>query len=193
MVGRGVLVAGLLLASTALAAPGAAPISDTCQAPIGQDDADSGDDAGASPETAALLPDERRYGGTIGAPTASGVDTQDRYQATWSGEGPWTVMVDVRLPDPGGWYLTDPLPSPPLELAAYAPDAEEPTETATMDEDGNVELEFVTTQDGTWNFEVRLVEDADTGACVPTSAGVQATDANYRLYWGCHPHCVQMG
>lgn len=190
-------MAGILLASTALATPVAAPIDDTCQAPVDQDDADSGDDAGANPRTAAPLPEERRYDGTLGAPTASGVDTQDWYAASWSGEGPWTVMVDVRLPDPGGFYLTDPLPSPPLELAAYAPGASEPTETATLDEDGNVELEFVTDEPGTWDFQVQLPEDAGEAApdaCSPATAGLDGSTATYRLYWGCHPHCVaEMG
>lgn len=185
-------MAGLLLAASALAAPAVAPTGEICRSPLAQDDAGSGTDAGTGPEAAPALPTERRYGGTLGTPTASGVDVEDWYAATWEGEGEWTVMVEAHLPDPGGFYLTDGQASPPVELAAYAPDAEEPTHVATMDQDGTVVLEFDTQKPGTWHFQVRLTEDASTEPCLAVSSGFQATSDDYRLYWGCHPHCVEM-
>jgi hypothetical protein len=191
IVGRGVWVAAVLLLATGFAGVGAAPVAQgACGPALAQDDAESGTDAGPSPDEAEPLEREEAYAASIGYPSGGGADTVDMYEASVTGEGPWTVMVEVDLS--AGQTLYDTVDTPRaqnLEIAAYPPGADEPAHEATADDRG-AQLSFETDEPGAWHLEVSLAGPDGPSLCTGTNSASDAPADNYAVYWGCHPHCL---
>lgn len=197
MVARGLWLAGVMLAAAALAAPAVSPApANTCGPIVAQDDADSNRDAGNAPASAVPLTEERRYDAAIGYPAHGAVDGEDWFTATWNGEnGPdaWDVMVEVRTATVDHLYGHVDGSAAHLDLAAYAPGADEPTYTGERTDEGTVVMDFETETPGTWHFQVLLEDSPSTvDSCGSSAPGGQAPVDTYKLYWGCDPHCVQV-
>lgn len=192
---RGLGSVGLLLAVSLLVTipAGVSGASTHCPASVGQDDAESGRDAGDQRWGAVELTEERRYPAAIGYPTAVPADLDDWYRVSWADPTPRRVMVDVRTWRPPTAYgFVDGLAESHLELAAYAPGDSTPTHTATGDVGQAPSLAFDTAEPGTWHFRVSVRDAPQTGVCSPadTAASDQRASENYGFYIGCHPHCL---
>lgn len=163
-----------------------------CSTPLVQNDARSGRDAGDDRGAAVELPFEDRYTASVAYPHGDALDHEDWFSATWTDEGTHRVMVNVTTNAPSAAYALDrPIGAPYVELDAFAPGASSPTYEGTMSSDGSVHLDFTTDEPGTWHFRVSSAQGPGAPGCqLGEQGGTDAPLQSYRLYWGCHPHCV---
>lgn len=181
----------LLALSLTVSIPAGTADDTECGVVLGQDDAGSNRDAGASSAHAVELDREAVYSASVSYPRGPVIDAEDWFQASWSGDAERRVMVNLTMHGQGyGYMVADELPAPHLGLEAYAPGADEATHTGTAGEDGVVRLDFTTQETGTWHFRVFLPADVEPSC--PSQGGVHqaSTVQAYDLYWGCHPHCI---
>ncbi len=187
------MAAVLLIAGIVAGVGPAVGQASACGPAIAQDDAGSGRDAGDAAEDAVHLVVEDTYHASLVYPQGSPADTNDWFSASWDPVEDRRVMVNVSMWVPAPTYDMLPRPAPHLDLAAYAPGAEEPTHVGEMGDDGVVRLDFHTDEGGTWLFHVSTAGLPAEGVCHASAAGLGSAPVDtYSFYWGCHPHCVEM-
>lgn len=105
------------------------------------------------------------------------------------------MMVNVTTNASSPAYALDPLRGAPyVELHAFAPNASNATHAGERGSDGVVRLDFTTEQNGTWYFRVSTFRSPEIPRCHVLGQTVSdVTLQSYSLYWGCHPHCVDVG